>query len=158
MEQVHNISIAEWTIKSGTKLTSKKYSDQRNPPKPSHKVGLNRRGKSTYSCKCASEARNTAQRSSRHISLSALLVPCLSFSSDKMKIMYPKDDYVSNGWGGFVGFHSLYSIPTAENETGRVNLSLSNHPVHRLHSQSPGSYILPFIKQSAMLIKQKKSC
>lgn len=90
MEQVHNISIAEWTIKSGTKLTSKKCSDQRNPPKPSHKVGLNRRGDSTCSCKCASEARNRAQRSSRHISLSALLVPCLSFSSDKMKRMYPK--------------------------------------------------------------------
>lgn len=90
MEQVHNISIAGWTIKSGTKLTSKKCSDQRNPPKPSHKVGLNRRGDSTYSCKCASEARNRAQRSSRHISLSALLVPCLSSSSDKMKRMYPK--------------------------------------------------------------------
>lgn len=63
---------------------------------------------------------------------------------------------MSNGWGGFVGFHSLYSIPTAENEAGSVNPSLSNHPVHRLRSQSPGSYILPFITESTMLIKQKK--
>lgn len=63
---------------------------------------------------------------------------------------------MSDGWGGFIGFHSLYSVPTAANEAGSVNLSLSNHPVHRLHSQSPGSYILPFIMESTMLIKQKK--
>lgn len=63
---------------------------------------------------------------------------------------------MSNGWGGFVGFHSLYSIPTAENEAGSVNLSLSNHPVHRLRSQSPGSYTLPFITESTMLIKTEK--
>lgn len=64
---------------------------------------------------------------------------------------------MSDGWGGFVGFHSLYSIPTAENEAGSVNLSLSNHPVQRLHSQSSGSYTLPFIMKSTMLIKQKKA-
>lgn len=85
------ISIAEWTLKWGTKLTSKKCSDQRNPLKSSHKAGLNRRGgEAQIHANVPAKLWNRAHRHDQHISLSALLLPCLSPSPYKMKIVYPR--------------------------------------------------------------------